>query len=79
MLSRIAMVLALVLAGMGTPRAQPLNYQDLWWAGNQENGWGLSISQQGSALFTVLYVYDAAGNAQWVVMPAQTPSGWRMQ
>lgn len=59
----------LLLGGSGLARAQPLNYQDLWWAGSQENGWGLSISQQGSALFTVLYVYDSAGRAQWVVMP----------
>ena len=56
--------------GVTTVRAQPLNYQDLWWAGSQENGWGLSIAQQGSALFTVLYIYDAAGRAQWVVMPS---------
>src|SRR5213592_3203995 len=63
----VAFTLAL-LAGGGA-RAQPMNYQDLWWAGSQENGWGLSISQQGSSLFVVLYVYDPAGRPQWVVMP----------
>src|SRR6187402_2987901 len=67
MLARILIVLWLATAG--TARAQALSYQDLWWAGSQENGWGLSISQQGSTLFVVLYVYDAAGKPQWVVMP----------
>jgi hypothetical protein len=70
-LRRLLALLALaatLLAGMGA-RAQPMNYQDLWWAGSQENGWGLSISQQGSSLFVVLYVYDSAGRPQWVVMP----------
>src|SRR5690349_6136608 len=67
-MSRFLTCVAFLLAA-ATARAEPLNYQDLWWAGSQENGWGMSISQQGSSLFTVLYVYDASGNPQWVVMP----------
>lgn len=67
MLARVLIIFWLALAGGA--RAQALNYQDLWWAGSQENGWGLSISQQGSTLFTVMYIYDAAGKPQWVVMP----------
>jgi Copper type II ascorbate-dependent monooxygenase, C-terminal domain len=52
------------------PRAQTTaNYQDLWWAGSQESGWGMSITQQGSVLFSVFYIYDGAGKPQWVVMP----------
>jgi CubicO group peptidase (beta-lactamase class C family) len=53
-------------------KAQPFNYQDLWWAGGQENGWGFTIGQQGDALFNVFYVYDSAGKPQWVVMPGGT-------
>lgn len=68
-MSRLLTWVAFLAVGITGARAQPLNYQDLWWAGSQENGWGLSISQQGSSLFTVLYVYDAAGRPQWVVMP----------
>ncbi|HEY6854554.1 MAG TPA: hypothetical protein VI139_09905, partial [Gemmatimonadales bacterium] len=45
------------------------NYQDLWWAGAQENGWGMSIAQHGSTLFSAMFVYDAAGKPMWVVMP----------
>ena len=47
----------------------PANYQDLWWAGTQENGWGMSITQHGAMLFSALYVYDAQGQPLWIVMP----------
>ena len=42
---------------------------DMWWGGQQENGWGMNISQQGSVLFPVWYTYDASGRATWFVMP----------
>lgn len=47
----------------------PADYQDLWWAGSQENGWGMSITQHGAALFAALYIYDAQGRPEWVVLP----------
>ncbi len=50
--------------------ANPL--QDMWWAGREENGWGLSVVQHASGLFSVIYAYDAAGKATWYVMPAGT-------
>ncbi len=48
------------------------SYQDLWWAGSQENGWGLTITQHQDALFLAWYIYDVSGNPQWVVMPTGT-------
>ena len=63
---------------MASVKAQPFNYQDLWWAGdstnttNAENGWGFTIAQQGDSQFNVFYVYDSAGKTQWVVMPGGT-------
>src|SRR5260221_12352857 len=72
MWARVAALAGLLLAGVGSTHAQPFNYQDLWWAGSQENGWGLSISQQGSTLFTVMYIYDAAGKPRSVVMAGGT-------
>jgi hypothetical protein len=54
------------------PAGGPANYQDLWWAGPQENGWGMSITQHGSVLFTALYIYDAQGQPQWAVLPSAT-------
>jgi hypothetical protein len=50
----------------------PANYQDLWWAGTQENGWGMSITQHGAILFVAFYIYDAQGQPLWVVMPGGT-------
>ena len=47
----------------------PANYQDLWWSGPQENGWGMSITQHGAMLFSEMYVYDSRGQPMWVVMP----------
>lgn len=61
-----------VKAGTQSVPAQPFDYQDLWWAGQAENGWGMTIAQQGSTLFSVLYVYDNMGQPQWVVMPGGT-------
>ena len=46
------------------------NYQDLWWAGGQENGWGMSLSQHGATIFGAMYIYDAQGQPLWVVLPA---------
>ena len=50
----------------------PSNYQDLWWAGPQESGWGMSIAQSGANLFTAMYVYDTQGNPTWYTMTGGT-------
>ena len=50
--------------------ANPL--QDMWWAGHEENGWGVSVVQHSSTLFSVIYAYDATGKPIWYVMPGGT-------
>ena len=45
-------------------------FQDLWWSGAVENGWGMSIVQHGDTLFTNLFVYDVNGSPIWYVMPS---------
>lgn len=53
--------------------AMPANpLQDMWWAGREENGWGMSVVQHASTLFSVIYAYDAAGKPIWYVMPGGT-------
>ncbi len=47
-------------------RASDSNYQDLWW-NPAEPGWGLAIAHQGNTLFAVLFTYDDAGRAMWLV------------
>jgi chitinase len=46
-----------------------VDYSDMWWAGQEENGWGLAITQKGSVQFNAFYVYDSAGKPTWYVMP----------
>jgi hypothetical protein len=53
------------------PITAPTNpWQDLWWSGSAENGWGMSIVQHRDMLFTMLYAYDDVGKPTWYVMPA---------
>jgi hypothetical protein len=47
----------------------PPSYQDLWWAGLQENGWGMSLTQHGATIFGAMYVYDDQGRPVWLVLP----------
>ena len=49
-----------------------LDYTGHWWGGNVENGWGMTLNQHGSALFGVIYFYDATGEPIWAVMPGGT-------
>ena len=44
-------------------------WQDMWWAGPEENGWGMSLVQHGDRLFGVIYAYDEDGRPTWWVMP----------
>ena len=50
----------------------PQNYEDMWWAGQQQNGWGLTVTQHDDALFLAWYIYDSNGNPLWIVMPTGT-------
>ncbi len=50
------------------PAAPALDYSALWW-NPAESGWGLSITQHGSTLFAAWFIYEAGGNARWVVIP----------
>ena len=54
------------LVAMNAPAAP---WQDMWWAGMAENGWGMSVIQHRDMLFSVIYAYDAEGRPTWYVMP----------
>jgi hypothetical protein len=45
-------------------------WQDMWWSGEAENGWGMSLVQHADRFFSVIYAYDTAGKPTWYVMPA---------
>ena len=53
-----------------------VNYQDLWWSGPAEDGWGMSITQHGGTLFAALFVYDPQGRPVWYVLPG---GAWNAQ
>jgi sugar lactone lactonase YvrE len=52
-------------------RATATNYQDLWWAGAGESGWGINLTHQGDAIFATLFTYAAgsgtANTGLWLV------------
>ncbi len=49
--------------------APPAPWQDMWWSGAAENGWGMSVIQHRDVLFAVIYAYDASGSPTWYVLP----------
>jgi|GEM_PF-1571373 len=70
-----ALVMPLASGGEQPPVATipAFNYSDMWWAGQMESGWGMSIQQHANNVqFNALYVYDNAGRPVWYVMPGGT-------
>ena len=59
-------------ADSGQPRVV---VNDLWWAGSQEDGWGMNIAQQDRVLFPVWYTYDATGRTTFFTVPGGAWSG----
>ena len=47
------------------------NLSGLWWAGNEDSGWGWSVSlverEQTTDIVLVLYYYDGQGNPRWLI------------
>jgi len=42
-------------------RVADANYQDLWWGGQSESGWGINFTQQGTIIFATLFTYAPNG------------------
>jgi len=42
-------------------RSSLANYQDLWWAGSNESGWGVNITHDGNTIFATLFTYSSSG------------------
>ena len=52
-----------------------INYQDLWWVGPAENGWGINLSHQDNTLFATWFIYGANSQPFWLVMSNAQRSG----
>jgi hypothetical protein len=64
-----------LLVNVDVAASGPLDYTDMWWGGEAENGWGLSVNQHGDTQFALLFVYDDAGNPIWYAMPGGSWNG----
>jgi hypothetical protein len=53
---------------VGNAASAVRDYADLWF-NPAESGWGLSIHQQGTVIFAVLFVYGPDGKPTWFVAP----------
>ena len=51
------------------------NYQDLWWGGPAESGWGINITHQGDILFAAWFTYGTDNRGRFIVMSAGRRSG----
>jgi hypothetical protein len=68
-INNIAGSKAITLQPLATGTAPPaVDYTDLWWNPN-ENGWGISLTQQFGVIFAAWYTYDATGKPVWYVVP----------
>lgn len=64
--------------------APALRVADMWWYGSAENGYGFTLSQQGTAIVPVEYTYrqmrfPTAGENQFVITPNGTWTGTSWQ
>ena len=50
-------------------------YAGIWWGGAGQDGWGLSVAQQGETIFATWYTYGADGEPAWFYMPAGAKIG----
>ena len=58
----------------GTP-TPPFNFQDLWYRGEVEKGWGVNITHQDDTLFATWFTYGTDGKGLWLVMPSVSKTG----
>jgi hypothetical protein len=71
----ILMAILVSLVAVVLPVRAATNYQDLWWVGLSENGWGINISQQGNTMFATWFIYGANREPLWLVMSNAPRSG----
>ena len=69
--SAVNKIAKLSIPGVSGPNV----YSDMWWVGESENGWGMSIQQHGQVQFNAMFVYDSAGKPIWYVLPGGTWNG----
>ena len=57
--------------------SEPLRrIEGLWYAGEGDRGWGLTVRMQGQLLFVVLYFHDQSGQPVWAIASGEVPGDW---
>ena len=52
-----------------------INIADMWWGGQAQNGWGISINQRSSEVFAPWFTYGLSGRPTWFIVSGSTWSG----
>ncbi len=52
-----------------------VNYGDMWWGGNSQNGWGIAIDQSASTLFAAWFTYASDRRPTWFIFQGNTWNG----
>jgi N-acetylmuramoyl-L-alanine amidase len=53
----------------------PAPYLGLWWAGEAESGWGMSITQHNNTVFAAVYTYEPSGLPAWYTLLCTVSAG----
>jgi hypothetical protein len=58
--------------------AAATNFQDLWWGGLSEDGWGINFAHEGGLIYATWYTYDIDGTPLWFasLMSATGPNSY---
>ncbi len=75
MIACALVLLSLTSALTSTPANAATNYQDMWWVGPVESGWGVNIAHQDNTMFATWFIYGANGQPLWLVMSNAQRSG----
>jgi hypothetical protein len=48
----------------------------MWYAGEEDAGWGITVRMWGQLMFIVVYFYDQAGEPTWAIASGTVSSDW---
>ena len=73
--SILAMLAIAISAAIVPNDARANNYQDMWWVGTSESGWGINIAHQGNVIFATWYIYGTNSQPTWIFLSRAERSG----
>jgi hypothetical protein len=61
------------------PFSTATNYQDLWWGGASQDGWGVNLAHEGGPIYATWYTFDSDGSPLWLAALMTPSSGARYE